>query len=167
MDNKSRILDPHQSSAGDNQTDICIDIAVEPVTDRISKYLIPILVFIGIIGNTLILITLNSRRKMKTKTNLLLSLMAFSDLIHALCTFVYKLPLYQDYIDFQNIYPSLQLLMLSMMRWSGTTSNWWVLNFGWHIATVTCDMPLCDTASFWPAMQLQHKPLQLHYKSII
>lgn len=108
-----------------NDTDaMCDGEPAEAPFAAVSRYLIPVLVFIGIIGNSLILIVLNSRKKMKTKTNLLLSFMASSDLVHAIGTFFYHLQLYQAYVDFRHIYPNIQIPMLTVMRFSGMASNW-------------------------------------------
>lgn len=106
---------------------MCINDS-EVLLAPILRWLIPVLVVAGVLGNSMILLVLNSSKSMKTKPHLLLSAMAAADLFHTVVAFVLNLHVYESLIDsdsFSRIYHHvLKTPFLMLANWMAMTSTW-------------------------------------------
>lgn len=91
------------------------------------RWLIPVLVVAGVIGNGFILIIFNSKG-MRTKTHFILSAMAAVDLAHALAAMMTNMYLYEGIIDsdrFSRFYHHrMKPTLMVLVNWLAMTSTW-------------------------------------------
>lgn len=106
-----------------------------------GRYLIPPLFVFGVVGNILNLLVLNSKG-MRTKTNALLSAMAFADLCFFFCILPSEVISY-DYNrnshSYMEFFINSRMSLTAMTNFFSTASTWYVTYIILHMLFISFD----------------------------